>query len=698
MKKLLLFLFIAILASNSFAQYYPRPDAINFNTVGWPSFNVRAFGAVGDSTKVWAANATAFQRCADWIDSVGYGIMYIPGGDYHVRQFEVGDSTVVVGDGPGLTNIFCDSIWTAKPRGVITNKDWTNGNSYITVKELKVHKYNSKRINSPGGAFNDCIFFQNGEHVTVENVHVENLEMGAITGNGGALYGIELASDGIGDKGITLEGVKYPKMRNLVAINIQDNSFRMGGTASTDTLHGIMENCIAIMDTGWSHSAIIVTGRFLDVDKCGFDVGVADGSTPLFEMGSGGIGHINVSRCWTSNASFGGLTWGGSFIGFTNNHTDTSQTGVTVLAQTAAPTRHIKIIGNTGGTINVLAGGAVDNVLSEVVVSGNTSTGGISIANAAGFTVADNIISGGKAGVGLSVTTCDSGKVHDNTIYGVSSYGCVFQSFAHGEVVNNTVWGSGDDGFYLFSCDTLLMRRNRAFAFTGYGYYFRRVQGLDLIWNEGTIFNHAERVTWRGPKPFDKVKMEYNATPEAAIWGAPGSWVIDTTNVVFYFKANTGQDSTVGWVSFLTDRNDTADTLTVDIAVLDSAEIDTASINYIDTTTVGHAELDSTKINDGLILAQHSANADCDTVASASTITLGMFNNFLITGTTNLDSINTASTLENWAIIVLEFNGILTVNDAKNLYLDGNCVTADDETLTLQRRGNYFYELARSDH
>lgn len=83
-------------------------------------------------------------------------------------------------------------------------------------------------------------------------------------------------------------------------------------------------------------------------------------------------------------------------------------------------------------------------------------------------------------------------------------------------------------------------------------------------------------------------------------------------------------------------------------------------------------------------------------VASAAIITLGQGNVFLVTGTTNIDTINTCDAANSGRTVVLIFAGILTVGDASNLRLNGAFVTTADDTLTLVCKTTTWYELARS--
>ncbi len=86
-----------------------------------------------------------------------------------------------------------------------------------------------------------------------------------------------------------------------------------------------------------------------------------------------------------------------------------------------------------------------------------------------------------------------------------------------------------------------------------------------------------------------------------------------------------------------------------------------------------------------------------DTVASTATITLGQFNNFVISGTADVDSFDTASTLQDGTVIYVEFSGNAATNglvDGKNLILSGNQAYTIDDMLMLQRRGNNLIQIA----
>lgn len=81
-------------------------------------------------------------------------------------------------------------------------------------------------------------------------------------------------------------------------------------------------------------------------------------------------------------------------------------------------------------------------------------------------------------------------------------------------------------------------------------------------------------------------------------------------------------------------------------------------------------------------------------VASASSLTLGDDGNFFdITGTTTITSITAKSA---GTIVLLQFDGILTVTDGSNLKLAGNFTTAAESTLTLVCDGTNWFEISRN--
>lgn len=81
-------------------------------------------------------------------------------------------------------------------------------------------------------------------------------------------------------------------------------------------------------------------------------------------------------------------------------------------------------------------------------------------------------------------------------------------------------------------------------------------------------------------------------------------------------------------------------------------------------------------------------------VASAAGITLAAPDNFFdVTGTTSITSISARAA---GTVVVLQFDGILTVTDNANINLKGNFLTSAGSTLTLISDGTNWWEVARS--
>lgn len=81
-------------------------------------------------------------------------------------------------------------------------------------------------------------------------------------------------------------------------------------------------------------------------------------------------------------------------------------------------------------------------------------------------------------------------------------------------------------------------------------------------------------------------------------------------------------------------------------------------------------------------------------VVSATALTLGTDGNvFHVTGTTTITSITVLSAP---ALIVLIFDGILTLTDGNNIKIAGNFVTTADDSITLWFDGTNYWEMARA--
>lgn len=83
------------------------------------------------------------------------------------------------------------------------------------------------------------------------------------------------------------------------------------------------------------------------------------------------------------------------------------------------------------------------------------------------------------------------------------------------------------------------------------------------------------------------------------------------------------------------------------------------------------------------------------TIASAATIAIAPGQRVaVISGTTGITSIT--ATGHSGAVVVLVFQGALTVTDGSNLKLAGDFTTTADDTLTLACDGTGWYEVARA--
>ena len=115
-------------------------------------------------------------------------------------------------------------------------------------------------------------------------------------------------------------------------------------------------------------------------------------------------------------------------------------------------------------------------------------------------------------------------------------------------------------------------------------------------------------------------------------------------------------------------------------------------IDSVDLT--GNATDSINGFQSGIIVSNCNIQGNIN-VASASTITPPLGENIqYVTGTTNINNISASNV---GRIIVLNFQGILTVNDGVgNIKLNGNFTTSVDDTLTLVYNGAEWVEIARS--
>jgi len=127
---------------------------------------------------------------------------------------------------------------------------------------------------------------------------------------------------------------------------------------------------------------------------------------------------------------------------------------------------------------------------------------------------------------------------------------------------------------------------------------------------------------------------------------------------------------------------------------------------YIDNSSTasplihGDFTADSITINGQLNVTESFRTTYIDTLAvnvPNSTVTMTNYNNFVINSTGDIDSLTI--TVPNYAVIYIEFTGNAAANgivDGQNLKLAGNFTFTIDDTMILQRRDGYYFELSRS--
>lgn len=215
---------------------------------------------------------------------------------------------------------------------------------------------------------------------------------------------------------------------------------------------------------------------------------------------------------------------------------------------------------------------------------------------------------------------------------------------------------------------------------TGLFFYFN--DDVQQSWGTGQDF----RIEWDTAETNDTIKL---ATQVGAAAGSGNILIIDYTDLGTNFGVPTVTNPTIRIQS--ADATQTSDFISI----------------YHDQTNgvidVGNGVLSiPTQTDFSSVRVNFAKGAD---VASAATLTLGADGNYFdITGTTNIDYITTTS----WnagAIIVLQFDGILTVNDSTatppantgNIDLTAAFITTAGDTLTLiYDGGTSFREISRS--
>lgn len=200
------------------------------------------------------------------------------------------------------------------------------------------------------------------------------------------------------------------------------------------------------------------------------------------------------------------------------------------------------------------------------------------------------------------------------------------------------------------------------------------IRGTDL----GTYYRHA----YIGSQPM-ACQAQMSPTITAPVTNPRiDVLVVDSSCTLSWVTGTEASSPSIPWSSVPTNK--------IPIAAVYNKTTETSILDYEDKdtdTNQGYLYLDVRPfLNLGSSLRKGSD------IASASTITLPNDGNFfVVTGTTNITNINSASP----GIYTLKFNGVLTLSDAGNLKLNGAFTTANEATITLWSDGTSFWEVSR---
>lgn len=173
-----------------------------------------------------------------------------------------------------------------------------------------------------------------------------------------------------------------------------------------------------------------------------------------------------------------------------------------------------------------------------------------------------------------------------------------------------------------------------------------------------------------------------------------GVAVVGTSNLIALSVDSTILAANAVTTAKITDANVTSAKLADGAATGTKLGSDVATLTGVQNLTnktITSATLSNITTVDGAIREDRGVD-----VASASTVTLGDDGNtFLITGTTNITTLNVKAA---GTVVRLIFSGVLTLTDGVGtLRLNGDFITGAESSIALVSMGSYWQELSRCD-
>lgn len=155
--------------------------------------SVKDFGAVGDwdAVRQTGTNDTeAFNKAMAHLKRVGGGSLFIPSGNYLVKNVEVPDNVLIWGEGETSVLYQVEEPWAGSVACLVTNldrsvsrPDWTKNTKNITIRDIKFKRQNRTTYKSSGDPqqWMHLLDINASSHVKVLDCHFEGF-------NGDAIY------------------------------------------------------------------------------------------------------------------------------------------------------------------------------------------------------------------------------------------------------------------------------------------------------------------------------------------------------------------------------------------------------------------------------------------------------------------------------------------------------------------------------